>query len=124
MVWKTFGWVLREVGHALQYLAFCHSEDAAGTVVARDQLPQRNGLLGRKSSVPPVVNEEREKLLRYGGLWTGVESVERLPLAGGVLPFTCCLNQSEDGQHAIEMVFSPRARAVGGNCEGRLPSAA
>ena len=98
----------REVGHPLENLAFCHSEDAAGTVVARYQLPQSNGLLRRGSPIPPVVNEEGKELLRYGGLRAGIERVERFPFSGRILPFTGFLNQTENGQGAIEVVFSSR----------------
>ena len=105
-------------------LAFRHSEDTARTVVACHQLPQRNGLLGRKSSVPPIVNEEREELLRYGGLRAACRKRRESPT------FRPCfavhqLPESDRGRtRRYRDGLLPACRAVGGSCEGKLPSAA
>ena len=74
-------------------------------MVAGNQFPQHNGLLGRKSAVPPIVDKKGEELLRNSGLRAGVERVERFPFPASFAVHRF-LNQTEDRQSAVEVVFS------------------
>jgi len=96
----------------LQYLSFRHSEDATGTVVACDQISQSDCLFGWKGTIPPIVDEESEKLLRDGRFGTGIKRVKRFPFSSRILSLPRFLNKSKNRQSAVQVVLSSTCKVV------------